>query len=216
MLRQHENDIFIDDFQCSLTELQAVVPQYPELPDGMIVRTYDDSVLRLHSADTQYAGETPWAIGDYIIANAATIIEAIKAARDSTPEKSLADLIATKTTAIQAEKCCVRDAGFEVDGIHYDSDQAARMSYLEFAMEITAVPTYSKTWKASEGVWVTMDAALFAKVKAAGEAHMSAAFSWQAARDAELATIKSAVAAGTMTEEAAKTAVEDVSATYME
>jgi hypothetical protein len=129
-------------------------------------------------------------------------------------KSDLAAIITAKYEAIQTEKCRTRDAGFEVDGVHFDSDQAARMSYMEFAMEIAANPTYSKDWKASEGVWVTMDATLFAKVKAVGEAYMTAAFNWQKARDAELAAIKVAVAAGTMTEEAAKAAVAAVSATY--
>jgi hypothetical protein len=127
---------------------------------------------------------------------------------------TLTELLAAKASAIQTEKCRIRDKGFEVEGVHFDSDQAARMSYLEFAMEIAANPTYSKDWKASEGVWVTMDATLFAKVKAVGEAVFTVAFNWQKARDAELAAIKSDVAAGTMTEDQARTAIAAVSTQY--
>jgi len=130
------------------------------------------------------------------------------------PIVSLNDAISAKKSAIQNEKCRVRDAGFEVDGVLYDSDQAARIAYLELADSLVADASYATPWKASAGVWVTMTASLFAKVKAAGEVHVAAAFAWQAARDAEVTTIQAAVTAGTMTEADALTAVAAVSAVY--
>jgi hypothetical protein len=127
----------------------------------------------------------------------------------------LAAVIAARREIVQAEKFRVRDAGFLVDGVLFDSDQGARLAYLEFAMELASDPSYSNPhWKASPGIWVTMNAELFASVRSAGEAHMTAAFDWQAARDAELAAIQAAVAAGTMTNDAALTAIEAVSTTY--
>lgn len=130
------------------------------------------------------------------------------------PSASLDDRIASKSAAIQTAKCRIRDAGYDVNGVHFDSDHAARTAYLELAMEIAADPAYSTDWKASPGKWVTMNAALFAAVKTAGAEHMAAVFGWQAARDAELASIRAAVDAGTMTEANALAAVDAVSATY--
>lgn len=143
-----------------------------------------------------------------------SLVEAVVASYDPNAGPTLAEVLADKSSAIQAAKCSARDAGFDVDGVHFDSDQSARTAYLELALEIVANPAYSTRWKASEGVWVIMNAALFAIVKAAGAAHMAAAFDWQATRDAELAAIKAAVAAGSMTDADGLVAVNAVSATY--
>jgi hypothetical protein len=123
-------------------------------------------------------------------------------------------LIAAKAAEVQAEKCRARDAGFWVDGVRFDSDQSARTAYLELADMLTAVPAYSTPWKASPGAWVTMDAVLYAKVRAAGAAHVSACFAWQSVRDAELAAVSAAVADGRMTAHEARTAIAAVSTTY--
>ena len=98
-----------------------------------------------------------------------------------------------KLAAIQAGKVAARDRGVEVNGVLFDSDLAARMAYNELAIRFQQNPDFSTDWKASAGQWVTMDAALFAQVMAAGEAHIQACFAWQAAREQEVAA---AVAAG--------------------
>jgi|GEM_PF-1374963 len=105
------------------------------------------------------------------------------------PAVNLDDVVATKMAAIQAEKCRVRDAGFMAGGVLWDSDQSARTSYLELAMRLQFSPALQVPWKASAGVWVDMNANLYAQVDAAGTAHIQAVFSWQASRDAEVAEI---------------------------
>lgn len=91
-----------------------------------------------------------------------------------------------KLQSIQQEKIRVRDGGFDIDGTHYDSDLPARMSYNELAVRLQQNPEYTTPWKASEGQWVTMDAALYASVVTYGEAHMTAVFTWQATKEAEI------------------------------
>ncbi len=137
-----------------------------------------------------------------------------EAATQPPPEPTLDEVAAGKLAAIQAEKCRVRDGGFLVDETLFDSDQAARTSYLELALRFQVDPAFSTRWKASSGVWGTMDATLFARVQAVGTAHIQAVFAWQEARDVEVAAILAQVAAGTMTEEEAKAAVAAVSAQY--
>ncbi|UJX40393.1 hypothetical protein K9F62_17070 [Desulfovibrio sp. JY] len=127
---------------------------------------------------------------------------------------TLTEAISAKLAAVQAEKCRVRDGCFLVDGVLFDSDQAARTSYLELENELSADAAYTTPWKASAGFWVTMDATLYASVKASGRTHVAACFAWQAARDAELAAIQAAVVAGTMTDADAITAVDAISASY--
>lgn len=143
------------------------------------------------------------------------LVEAVLAAYDPSAGPTLEEALAARAAAIQAAKVAARDAGFRVGGVLYDSDQAARLAYGELADILRDNPAYSTPWRASAGVWVTMDAALYALVVAAGMAHVQACFAWQAARDAELEAIRAAVVAGTMTEAEAIAAVADVSTTYV-
>lgn len=70
------------------------------------------------------------------------------------------------------------NAGFDLNGIHYDYDTNARIAYRELADELRDDPTYTTPWKASEGHWVTMDADQYTLVKAAGKAHIESVFAW--------------------------------------
>ena len=115
-----------------------------------------------------------------------------------------------KADAIQAEKVRARDSGFLVDGVLFDSDQSARISYAELALRLSAEPTFTTPWKASAGAWVTMDAVKYQEVAATGGAHIQAVFAWQAARDQELAVIL----AGTGTPDEKLAAIAAVSATF--
>jgi len=176
--------------------------------------------------DTAIHGDIPANAVEITAAEHAALLAAqasgqsIQAGEDGRPVAvtvlpALDAMIAAKTAAIQTAKCAARDAGFKVDGVLFDSDQAARLAYMEFALSVAQDASYTQAaWKASEGVWVSMDATLFATVKTAGEAAIAAAFAWQQARDAEVAAIKTAVAAGTMTEADARTALAAVSTTY--
>jgi hypothetical protein len=109
-------------------------------------------------------------------------------------EPGLADLKAAKLSAIQAGKNAARDGGFVHEGVLFDSDSGARLAYLELSTKLLQTPAYSTPWKASTGVWVTMDAALFLALQPAYEAHISACFAWQAAREMEVAAAQTAAA----------------------
>lgn len=128
-----------------------------------------------------------------------------------TPEAEFAALVQEKANVIQAEKKRGVDGGVMVDGVLFDSDQAARMAFIELGQRLAVNPAYSTRWKASMGVWVTMDAAMFAAVNAAGEVHVAQRFAWQEARDAEIAA---AVALAETDLYAAKTALEAVGTAY--
>ena len=108
--------------------------------------------------------------------------------RPPVPGPTLADAKAAKSTAVQAEKVRVRDGGFLVGGVLFDSDAGANVAYLNYFTRVSADPSYVvANWKASAGVWVDMNATLFAQVSSAFGANSEAAFNWQAARDAEIA-----------------------------
>lgn len=98
----------------------------------------------------------------------------------------LDELKAAKLQAVQAEKVRARDAGFFVADTLFDSDISARTSYTELGLRLSHNPSFTTQWKASAGQWVTMDAALYAQVMTAGEAHITAVFAWQAAKEVEI------------------------------
>ena len=102
-------------------------------------------------------------------------------------------MVAEKLERINEGKNLALDAGFTLDGVLFDSDSPARLAYLELSLKLGQDPAYSTPWKASTGVWVTMDAALFSSLQPAYEAHIQSCFAWQAAREQEVAA---AVAAG--------------------
>lgn len=92
-----------------------------------------------------------------------------------------------KLDAIQKEKCRVRDSGVAVDGIIFDTDNAARIAYLEFLGMSQMNPGYTEpNWKASENIFVSMTQELFFKVVLARQANERNAFEWQKARVIEV------------------------------
>ena len=110
--------------------------------------------------------------------------------------RSIEELKAEKLEAVRAEKIRARDGGVLVGGVLFDTDEAARIAYAELALRLAANPDYVvDDWKASEGVWVRMDGALFGELMAAGEAHIAAVFTWQRLVESavELATTKAEV-----------------------
>ena len=121
-------------------------------------------------------------------------------------DKSLEDLLAAKLEAVNEGKNKALDGGFrftigEGEGareVIFDSDSKARLAYLELATKLGQDPAYATPWKASRGQWVTMDAALFADLQPAYEAHIQACFAWQGAREQELAAAYAAGDRATM------------------
>lgn len=90
---------------------------------------------------------------------------------------------------IQRTKSRRLDSGFSVDGILFDSDEKARIAYLELAQRLAMDPSYvCRDWKASSGNWVVMDAQMFTKVYAAGTKLMEKCFAWQKAQEERLAS----------------------------
>lgn len=118
--------------------------------------------------------------------------------RINVAERTLDEIKAEALARIRAEKIRARDGGVLVGSVLFDTDAAARIAYAELALRLAANPAYVvDDWKASEGIWVRMDGALYGQLMAAGEAHIAAVFAWQRQREAEveLAETKAAVRA---------------------
>jgi hypothetical protein len=88
---------------------------------------------------------------------------------------------------IAIQKNELRDSGFLYAGKLWDSDQSARASYTLLTKVFADNPeTVIQDWKASDGVWVTMDKPLFDKVFLALNEHLQLAFGWQRSREDDL------------------------------
>lgn len=114
-------------------------------------------------------------------------VQAGEPTQDPEYEPSLEDVFNAKMEAINQGKNVALDGGFIFNGTLFDSDAKARLAYLELALKLGQDQTYSTPWKASRGQWVTMDAALFAALQPAYEAHVQGCFAWQGTREQELA-----------------------------
>ena len=94
-----------------------------------------------------------------------------------TPAEKLNKSLKAAESKMSAEKKAARDRGILVDGILFDTDIEARIAYIEFMLKTIQNPSYSvSNWKASEGVWVTMDAVLFNKLVTALEGRLTSLF----------------------------------------
>ena len=130
----------------------------------------------------------PFAGGKNTIWRDGWILEDIPAPEvESEVIPSLPDTKTAKLHRINDAKNTYLDGGFLHNGVLFDSDSKARLAYIEFAHKLTTSPLYSTPWKASAGVWVTMDATLFTALQPAYQSHISACFAWQAAREMEVA-----------------------------
>lgn len=113
------------------------------------------------------------------------------AASQEIDETDISVLANRKLEAIQKEKCRVRDSGVAVPvngtAILFDTDNAARIAYLEFLGMSQLNPGYTEpNWKASANTFVTMTPELFFMVIAARQSNERNAFEWQKARVEEI------------------------------
>ena len=124
-----------------------------------------------------------WAeVEDFL--KAGGVIEAFE-----TPTEALTKATKEAEGALVKEKKRVREEGIVVDGILFDTDIEARVSYIEFMLKLMLDPTYTVTdWKASDGVWVTMNKTLFEKLITVWETRLTSLFSFVKLKDAELKT----------------------------
>jgi hypothetical protein len=156
----------------------------------MLYYKYDENKLFTSTGIVKYSPKT----GDALLPINSTLVPVPDSNgpwvwNDITQEWSLLDLDVVKNNKlhlVQIEKNKARDAGFLVNGVLFDSDSDARVAYLELATKLQADPEFTTNWKASDGVWVTMNASLFADVYSAGAAHIANCFIWQANKENEI------------------------------
>ena len=95
--------------------------------------------------------------------------------RQKTADQLMQEATIQYLTVIKKQKL---NEGFYVNETLFDSDTNARLAYAELRLKISRDPTYTVSWKASEGNWVTMDVALLDQIESAGEEHIANVFAW--------------------------------------
>ncbi len=101
------------------------------------------------------------------------------------------DVIKLVTEALIKEKRDVKQQGVLVDGILFDTDDAARLSYIEFMLKLLQNPFYSvKDWRASGDTWVEMNGVLFNKIIAAWELRQKSLYTFLKEKEEELKSKK--------------------------
>jgi len=105
------------------------------------------------------------------------------------PAQSLDELKVEKEQEMQEEKRKAKLKGIIVDGVLFDTDDSARLAYIELFLKFITNPSYTVSdWKASEGNWVTMDYLTFTKLMSAWEVRLSGLFSFIKIKEQEIKT----------------------------
>lgn len=95
------------------------------------------------------------------------------------PQKPYPILRAEIKLAIRQKKQQMRKSGVIVDRIRFDSDYNADLAYITFLDDVQRDPEFTKRWKASDGVWVTMTKDLCLRVRQAVSDHVDNIYKWQ-------------------------------------
>jgi hypothetical protein len=99
----------------------------------------------------------------------------------------LATAVEDKRKEIQQEKCRRRDVGLVISGIKFDTDANAQTMYTQYMVVLLMDNSYAiPEWKASDGVFVVMNGALFMQLREAWTTHISAITAQQKAKEIEI------------------------------
>jgi len=103
------------------------------------------------------------------------------------PAQSVAEVQAEVLSKLAEEKRKIKSEGLLVDVVLFDTDEYARLAYMELMFKFIMNPAYVvNDWKASEGVWVTMDKLMFDKLMMAWELKLISLFTFVKTKEAEI------------------------------
>ena len=120
-------------------------------------------------------------------------------------------IFSMKKDELRLEKIRIRDGGFKCRNLVFDSDNIARTSYAELAITFLTDPTFSISFKASEGHWLLLDSEVFLDLKDALREHLTNCYTWVEITDMQLNAIRDNVS---LTEEQKREALISISTKY--
>jgi len=123
---------------------------------------------------------------DRFISNGDADVRSLDVISNTFAPMSLDKVKSIKLSDADTKKKQLLNAGFEVNGILFDSDINAEIRYTQLALQFSSDPTYSTPWKAANNEWVTMDAILIGQVQAAFKAHLDSVYGWLAGKQQEI------------------------------
>ena len=92
--------------------------------------------------------------------------------------------------ALKSKKIKLREQGLVVSGIKFDTDYNAEIAYLTFLNKTKDDPKYTTRWKASKGIWITMNRELCLKVKKLVDEYINNIYKWEEEKEILLINLR--------------------------
>lgn len=103
------------------------------------------------------------------------------------PAQTVEEVAQEVLSKLAEEKRKIKSEGITVEGILFDTDEYARLAYMELMFKFIMNPLYVVAdWKASEGVWISMDKSMFDKLMTEWELKMTSLFTFVKTKEAEI------------------------------
>jgi len=103
------------------------------------------------------------------------------------PAQSVAEVQVEVLSKLVEEKRKIKSEGLLIDGVLFDTDEYSRLAYMELMFKFIMNPAYVvNDWKASEGVWITMNKSIFDKLMTAWELKMTSLFTFVKMKEIEV------------------------------
>lgn len=136
-----------------------------------VIRKADNACIPFAEGNRDYAEYLEWLAEGGVPESAQTV--------DEVRQEALAKL--------NSEKRKIKTEGVTVEGVKFDTDEESRIAYLELMIKFMINPEYTvNDWKASDGVWVTMNKSMFDKLVTAWEARLTSLFSFVKVKETEI------------------------------
>lgn len=135
----------------------------PDLPDGYVEVTQEKPAIGTWTIKPDGTWED---VTDYV-----ALLESDKA---------------SKIEEVKTKRKEKQGSNFSINGVWFHSDYEARLAYQELRSTLELDPGFTTRWKAMHGVWVDMDAALFASILSVGQAHLQQCFEWEEGKQEEV------------------------------
>jgi hypothetical protein len=175
---------FLERNNIQLTVEQWRLMNYEKLRkwDYPKVEELADAQAKINSTDPVLIAEGHLQLSEYY----AKCIEVKK--RFPKVETEIQDLDKLKTlkkNIVNAARVKKVSSGFDVEGVWFAFDNAARIAYLELFLALSVDNTMTQRWRA-DTEWVNMNYTLFQKLIIAGRVHLSTHFNWQESKETEI------------------------------
>lgn len=139
----------------------------------------DDEALNANGFSRIAEGDMPEYDPSYqtIVSTLSEPVYGIRTRTYTIEDLPLEDVKKQKLAELSTKKNTAKSSGFLVDGVLWDSDEAAWIVYNSLTIAFYTNPSYTvENFKVSEGNWITMTSDIFSKAYAKGNEELQAIF----------------------------------------